>query len=330
MNKNNYKININNMITLCHILDEFKAFEERLLPIISPEYNRDFVFQLWDISRGKFTLGAIKARKFYRENKSIIDIINDHSNVPTFINQGYGYHGEPEDNLQFFYQYLMEHRSKVDQIIAILQKIKALGFSSLEFNESLDFTSEQYKAYSTFDNNTRITYVDNIEGIPHYESYIKYRTRSSNYKMELGVGYQEFYQYNRTIILNSLTFNPNRLPEKIDKETIFEPISKLKEDQVIKSIPIRNSVDIGVSIYDLELRLGYTTNTISKLEGVQNKKELLEILVNMKQEIDNLKILSEQYDSSVAESNPSITPQVLSQEKTLYLRKREWEQYDID
>ena len=74
MEKNNKKIDTNNMITLCHIVDEFDEFEKSLIPVISPKYNRDFVFQLWDVSQGKFKLGARKAKRFYEENKFQVNI----------------------------------------------------------------------------------------------------------------------------------------------------------------------------------------------------------------------------------------------------------------
>ena len=48
----------------CIMMDRLE-FEKKLIPMISPKYNRDFVFQLWDISRGKFKVGAGKTKKFY-------------------------------------------------------------------------------------------------------------------------------------------------------------------------------------------------------------------------------------------------------------------------
>ena len=53
--------------------------------MISPEFNRKFIFQLWDISKGKTKLGARKAKKFYAENKSVVDMINQYSSIPVFI-----------------------------------------------------------------------------------------------------------------------------------------------------------------------------------------------------------------------------------------------------
>ena len=325
----NMKIETKNLIALCHIIDDFEEFEKKLRHVISTKYNRDFTYNLWKISRGKFTIGAFKARKFYKENKSIIDTIGKYSDISSFINRSYDWQGNPEGNLHFFYQYLIEHKNELDKILAVLEKLQELGFTSFEFNEDLDFTKENYSIDPSY--NYSITYVDNIKVIPHYESYIKYGTTSSNYKMELRtITNGEFSKYGRGIILNSLLFDVNRLPEKIDKETIIDPILKLKEEQVKKSTPIRNSVDINVSIFDLETRLGYTTNTISKLEGVKNKQELLEVLLNMKQDVEKLKTLSSEYDSSVSEKEPSLTSELLEIEKSDYIRRREWRRMDID
>lgn len=66
--KTNKKIGTNNMIGLCHIVDKFPEFEKGLLPGISSKYNRDFIFQVWNISQGEFKLGARKAKRFYAEN----------------------------------------------------------------------------------------------------------------------------------------------------------------------------------------------------------------------------------------------------------------------
>ena len=327
--KENYKIEINNLIALYHIMDDFEEFERKLKPLISTKYNRDFVYNLWKISRGKFTFGAFKARKFYKENKAIIDTIGEYSDISSFINRHYDWQGNQIGNLHFFYQYLIEHKNEIDKILAVLEKLKELGFTSFEFNEDLDFTKETYNINQNY--NSVVKYVDNIKMIPHYENYIKYGTTSSNYKMELSTTIKsEFSKYGRKIILNSLLFDVNRLPEKIDKETIINPILKLKEEQQEKSAPIRNSVDINVSIFDLETRLGYTTNTISRLEGVKNKKELLEVLSNMKQDVEKLRTLSSEYDSSVTENEPTLTPDVLEKEKSEYVRRREWRNLDID
>lgn len=329
--KENYKIEINNLIALYHIMDDFEEFERKLKSLISTKYNRDFVHNLWKISRGKFKLGAFKARKFYKENKNIIDTIGEYSDISSFINRHYDWQGNQIGNLHFFYQYLIEHKNEIDKILAVLEKLQELGFTSFEFNEDLDFTKETYNIDSSY-NLYSITYVDNIKVIPHYESYIKYGTTLSNYKMELRtITNGEFSKYGREIILNSLLFDASRLPEKIDKKNIIDPILKIKEEQVEKSAPIRNSVDLSISILDLETQLGNTAYTINKLEGVKNKKELIEALFNIKQDVEKLRTLSQQYDRSISENEPTLTHEILDKEKKLYLkRRREWESMHSD
>ena len=59
MNEDNKKINLNNMIALCHIVDEFEGFEKRLITAISGKYNRCFIFQLNDVSKGEFKMNPI-------------------------------------------------------------------------------------------------------------------------------------------------------------------------------------------------------------------------------------------------------------------------------
>lgn len=48
----------------------------------------------------------------------------------------------------------------------------------------------------------------------------------------------------------------------------------------------------------------------------------------MKQDVEKLRTLSLEYDSSVLELDSSLSSELL--EKTLYLRRRDWESMDID
>lgn len=326
MEKTNKKIDTNNMITLCHIVDEFDEFEKRLIPAISPKYNRDFVFQVWDVSQGKFKLGARKAKRFYEENKSVIDAMNQYSNVPMFINQNYGWHGEIIGDLRFFYEYLVSHKEDIPKILELLEKLKKLGFTEFEFNEELDFTKEIYGAYLSISDNFALTYVANPQVVPNYTSYINFTTANSNYKMKLHLSgisdNKEISDSWREIELNSLLFDSNTLPEKMDIEHTHGQLIKLKNEQQDKSNIIRSSVDLSMSISDLERKFNSANETISKLDGVNNKEELAAVLVSMKENLEKLKTLSVEHDSSVSQKEPSLTLEVLENEKTLYLRRR--------
>ena len=327
-----YKGEIGNIIALCHIIDDFEEFEKKLIPMISPKYNRDFVFQLWDISRGKFKIGARKAKKFYSANKEIIDTINQYTNITRFICDNYSYHGKPNGDLEFFYKYISIHKEEIKSILAILRKLDELGFRYFKFSEELDFTKEVYSIYPSFNRNFDITYVANAEVIPNYENHIYYKTPDSNYKMKLdllGVTEKEFSDWARKIELNSLLFDPNTLPQEINRENTHGQLLKLSKEQEEKSSIIKNSVDLSISVSDLEQQFNYTSGIISSLNGVKNKEELVAALTSIKEDLEKLKTLSLEHDSNISQENPSLTPEVLEIEKSSYLKRRKWESIDL-
>ena len=124
-------------------------------------------------------------------------------------------------------------------------------------------------------------------------------------------------------------FDPNRLPVKLDRKNTFDRIIDLKKQQEEKNTSIRNSVDLSISVSDLDEQLNSTSSIISKLDDVQNKNQLLEVLINIKGEVDKLKTLSEQYDSSISEKEPSLTKEVLDREKKLQLKRIELSKLDF-
>jgi len=203
-----------------------------------------------------------------------------------------------------------------------LEKLQELGFSRFEFNEELDFTKEIYDVSPLFRCNFRITYVANVQVIPNYVDHINYKTSDSNYKMELEIIGDEISEYGRKIILNSLLFDPSTLPINVEKVNTFGHILWLKNQQKEKSAIIRNLVDLSISISDLEHQLNLTDETISKLDGVKNKEELVVILLGIREDIEKLKTLSAQHDSNVLEQEPLLTLEILEREKSLCLRRR--------
>ncbi len=326
MEKTNKKIYTDNMIILCHIVDEFDEFEKRLISAISLKYDRNFVSQVWDISQGKFKLGARKAKRFYEENKSVIDTINKYSTIPTFISQNYWLSGEIIGDLRFFYEYLVSHKEEIPKILELLEKLKKLGFVKFEFNEELDFTKQTYGSCLSLDDNFDLTYVANPQVIPNYTSYINFATADSNYKIKLhlsGLPNNKYISdYGREIILNSLVFDPNTLPVKIDVEHIHGQLVRLKKEQQDKINIIRSSVDLSISVSDLESQFNRTNETINKLNGVKNKEELVSALTSMKENLEKIKKLSAEHDSSISQEEPSLTSDILEKEKNLYLKRR--------
>ena len=326
--KKTYSVNTGNLIALCHILDDFDDFKAKLEGAITSKYNRDFVFQLFNVSKGKKVFGGLKAKKFYRENKDVVDAINEYTNISTFINNSYGYCGESNGKLDFFYQYFLGHLDELDNILDVLEKLYSLGFDSFEFDSSADFTKDAYGFCPTFERNFMIRYVGNAEVVPSYNSHVTFRTKDSNYLMELKIIGDDISEYGKEITVNSLLFDPNTLPDKLDREHVFDPIAKMKSEQYEQTESIRNSVNLGIGVMDLENQLISTKSVVDRLNGVKNKEELLEVLGRISGDISKLKELSTEYDESVTGEHEVLTGELLEKEKNAYIKRREWESID--
>jgi len=322
-----YKANTSNIIALCHIVDHFEEFEKRVIPMLESEGENRFLLPLSDVSKGKLQFGHRRVKKFYQDNREVIDTINKYSDIVSFIgNKNSG--GLLSGNLSFFNDYITSHRKDMDQILTILERVKGLGFSEIKFSEEFDFSKETYTVYPLFVENFHITSVANVEVIPSYTNYISYHTMDSNYKMCFDVSSGKILCYPREIFLNSLLFDPDSLPKKVDRKNIFDPILDLKNHQQETSRMLKNSVDLGVSILDLEDQVKSTGDIIRRLDNVESKKELLFVLGDINKGMDKLKALSTQYNVSIFMQDPLLTDSVLQEEKRKYLSRRDMSSID--
>lgn len=317
-----YKMDTNNLITLCHIVDDFKEFEKKLKPAITNKYNRNFIFQLWDVSQGKFKIGAIKAKKFYEQNKKVIDTINKYSNVPTFINLNYGYYGDElnDNSITVFYNYLLENKDKLDKILAVLNKIKELGFGDINFNPELDFSQLYYSIYNRINNNWEFIYLDNLVARPHYNynnNKVIYKTTDSSYKIKLKVFLGKIKEYDKEITLNDLTFDYNRLPNSLSIEDTFDKISNLNSENTV----VKNSVDLNVSIDDLMIMHNIINRKLNSLDDVDKKQELIKLLTDIKDTAVKMHEIVVEYDNDIISNNEDITEELLKEEKEQYKRR---------
>lgn len=225
-----------NIITLCYIIDEFEEFKKRLLPMIQTEWNRDFISQLRDTSNGYFKIFASEARKFYKENKLIIDIINEYSNISRFICNIWDSKGEQNPEFQRIYDYILDHKDQINTIIDVLNKVKKLGFYRFGFDDTIDFTKETYEVYPVLGINHSITFVQNIQINNDLEDYISYKTTESNYKIELAIDDNDLNIYKSKIILNSLLFDVNSLPTSLTIDNTFGYIMVSKYEYMFQTI----------------------------------------------------------------------------------------------
>ncbi len=339
-NKEYKKIYVSDLLALVHILDSYEEFNGRLKKFVSKKYNRDDIYNLYKVSTGKFCLSP-RVRKFYKENKNIIDIINTYSTISAFVNYIYDSSGKYASwcDIEFFYKYLNDNREQLDKIVNLLEKIQQLGFWNIKFNEEEDFKDKEYEINKKYifmwDIITDIKFLENIELIAEYKNNIlKYKTTGSNYCMVLPYRDDAKNWAAKEIILNNLLFDVKCLPKSLKKEDTINKILALQETRKKENIKITKQerlsindlVELGVKIFDFEKGYANLKYTVDRLETVKSKEELKRILSNMKLELEKLK----QINSNEVKENPNVTEEQIQAEKQLYIKRREFQYLDLD
>ena len=308
--KETKKTRISDLIALCYMIDSFERFNKNMYDLIKEQNNRESIYQLLKLSKGKPTFTSRKIKKFYEENKQIIDTINKYSNLNTFICENYDYkeNMKNENNTISFYNYLKTNRKNINQIIELLEKMKQLEIEYIEFEK------KEYKMYKEQKENIDFYYLENMEAIPNYqEETIKYKTNKSNYMIIIGIT-----NYKK-IIVNNLLFNTNSLPSEISKTIIYDTITKLKQEKIEDYKKIKTSIDLNLSIENLYTQYENAIRVIETLD-FNKKQETIETLKIIRQQLNKLQILSENYDEEII--NNQITKELLKQEKKHYIQKK--------
>lgn len=331
-------IRTQDLITLCYMIDGYEKFKTDFLNLIrSMGYNKctTIMKRLGKISKGEYVINSKKIKTFYNENKIAIDTINKYCNIYMFIHGNFDDIDKStinSDNLDYFYQYISNHKDKLNQILALLNKILELGFNQFEFNEGIDFTNIQYQidslAFDIPDNGySTFTYLDNMEVIPQYDPYtIKYRTTDSNYKINI-----KYHSKISSLVVNDLLFSPERLPADVEHTTLARQILKLNNTQKESYTAIKNSVDLGICSDNLSKQVNTADSMITKLDDDALRDKSLKILQKMKEYVEELRTISVEYNKNVSEIYPSLTTELLEKEKEQYQKRRGISAYiDLD
>lgn len=328
MKKNNsIKINVRNALALVNIIDDYQAFDKALINLLNEEKNRmDVIWNLGALSRGERCVCSKKTKKFYKENKRIIDEIIKYINLQAFIFNNYAWHlDEPEiehKNLEFL-KYLEANKSEINIILLNLEKIDRLRFRDMELDTELDFSKQTYEMDLKKENNSQIIYLDNLEPVVNYNcGDMAYRTSFSNYKITLPIVCGCINREAMGISVNSLTFDSALLPDALSYEPIFYRIINLQNQRLSEYNAVRNSVDLSVGARDIELLLLQYNSTISRMTDVSDKEELIKLLVEMNDTLSKIKELINNYNQQITKNSSVITMNLLENEKYKYMVKR--------
>lgn len=324
---------VNDLIVLCHIVDEFDSFNKNLNKLMSIKNNSGKIYKLYQLSKNQKIFGERSIKKFYVENKNVIDIISKYSILSNFFNVNYDFQGNlrKDSHLDIFHKYILNHKDELDKILSLLGKIKDLGFDKLELAENTDFTDDEYKMNTAFMFNSEFVYLSNIKVIPNYDNNIvKYVTTGSNYKMILNKVLDSCYNCGHIIVVNNLLFDKEELPDTISRLNIFDTIKSLKDSQNSNCYIIKQSVDLSIGIDDLCAKYNILDKIVSKIDNFESKDELKMVLLQIKVHLDELKAISNEYEHKAIKQNSSITKEKIEEEKKLYLKKKDKMYIDYD
>lgn len=321
-NKYCKNINTNHLIVLCEIGEEYKSFCEDLEKLIKSKTKKDLVIKVYNAMQEKSFIVPRKYKTFIEKHKHTIEIMNKYFCLGYFTVYSYDSKGEYRENLSanYFYQYIQEHKEDIETIKAVALKLKTLGFDEIHFGEKLDFTEIEYVLNSEF------AFLENMEVTPTYNSPIKYRTNGSCYCLRL---YLSGYGSNKTINehlknveLNSLIFDPNKLPDEITIESTIGVIQELAEQKKEEREDICDSVDLSISTDDLKNEFERLKKIIDKIDKKKDNPELASILNQMQNILIKLQLFGAEFENQIIDSHASITKETLEKEKRFYLDRR--------
>ena len=319
---------IKDLLILGHIYPDLDLFNEDLEKIMKP--SRDTVNKLDRLARGQTLLGSKKEKDFFKKYEYIFDVIEYFGTTRAFLAIHYDEDGKPKKKspLPFFQEYMKAHQENTDKILAALEKMDDLGFYEVRLEEGEDFTQDKHQISTAFNYNNMVDFLENITLIPTYNrGRINYRSTGSNYKITITPFAMENKQScAKNIMVNSLVFDAERLPDSLSKKDIFVPIIKLSENKKEESDAVVNAVELGVAVEDLEAQLDMTSSMIERLDGVQSKPELLALLSSIRQGVTQMGGISDAYDQSIIEQYQGITPKILQKERAAYKSDRSWDE----
>jgi hypothetical protein len=327
------EIQTNSLIALCE-MENYDKFCQELESLIASEENKDLIYKVYNIMQGNLTIGNKKLKNFVKKYQDIIEIMKKYHCLSDMTIYKYHSDGKPDDssNEDYFFKFISEHKEDIETIKNIAIKIKNLGFDKIIYGEKLDFTDVEYQLDTLYGSD--IKFLENIDVIPTYNlNPIIYKTNDSCYCMTVGTfgyGNKKISDYGREIELNSLIFDPQRLPNEITVESTIGTIIKLVENSKKEYQIIKDSVDMSIFTEDLMIQYNRTKNIIESIENLKNKEEIKQILHNILREITELKLASLSFENEIIDCYEKIDEDKMEDEKKLYLKRRQCASNDID
>lgn len=320
------ELEINHIIALCNIIDDYEDFYQNIKKEYSPKNKYRFLRDLHEFSVGKRFMILKEVKRIYNSNKNIIDIINEYDSFYYFLfsNYSFEYTGMKEcKEFKLIREYIENNKDHINDIIALLEKLKGLGFESFKFSEKEDFSKQEYSV-STKPLFTHVfNYVNNIEILPGYDTNIfHYKTSNSPYRIDMTTSWGSTFSF-KSIILNSLLFDISELPNSLSKEDTYDKIVELAENKKSVNSAIRNSIRLDSGINNLEGAYQELYEIVKKIKKgdttfASSRENVGTILSQISDGIKSLRETSTKYDRKIISNNPELSFELLTSEKRRY------------
>lgn len=321
--ENGKKIKTNCLIALCEI-ENYDTFCRELERLIVSRGNKDLIYKMYRVMTGKIVFGKRKYKDFVKKYQDVIEIMKKNHCLCEMTISKYNAYGKSyiDSTENYFFEYITAHKEDIETIKNLAIKIRKLGFSEIIYDENFDFTSTEYKL-----DGFGVDYLDNMEIIPTYNnSPIGYKTTDSCYCVRVGIsGYGKditLSSYDKSIKLNNLIFDANRLPSEITLESTVDVIKKLADDSKQEGKVIKELVDVSVAIDDLVIQYNEIERIIESVENADNREQLKQILNNILEEIKRLKSTSSSFRQDAVNDFENLSEEKIEQEKQQYLIRR--------
>lgn len=304
------KIKVDEFLTLLKIKSGFNSFSEDFQKLVQKDDKYNVVYLLEKmVSKGKikdnFFDNKIEklVRKFYQKYMYQLELINKYSNITEFLNHNYDWQGNISEgyfDTTFFLDYIQNNDNK--NINFILNKLTLLGIDELEFSVQDDFKEREFEANIIFEDNAVFEYTENIIPLSFSElNKIKYKTENTNYILIIKPNRKSFES---KIIVNNLNFDSKQLPDSLSKEILFKEIAEFIKENEVELQYIINDINkiekFDENIDDLDKILCNIERVLIDVD-LFNKKDILNILSNIKKEINTLRL-----DSFVAKKEKKL------------------------
>lgn len=317
---------LNDVIILQKIDDDFDSLQEDFAKLKLKYPHKHIIKLLEKIKlRKKYPIPR-EVVEFYNKHKSSFDTITLSSTITDFLKKFYESDERKKayNPLENFHQYFQAHPEEKENIRELLAKMKSLKIERIEINPNADFTAQEYSANTDDLWNETLTYLENIEVLPNYNSnFISYHSTESNYAIKLpfyGV-FGKAVLSGREIMVTNLSFSPEQLPERLHVETFFRFLKEEREEADTSCKKVKDAVDLSLQELNMRDILDEARRILNSMSPDDLNPDLVDGIKTIQEGLEAFGIGIQSYDDSAIQQGNGVTKEILEGERKKQLTR---------